>query len=223
MQITVRPNFQEVQAALNNFKETQLPFAVALSLTKAAQVGQRAGQDAARAHFKLHTQYIPSQVKIKPAEKRDFYIGRCQSDVHTTEKIAFMTLQELGGTKEPRVSALSVPQEDLLGMDPKTAIGRIKNKFAPATILRETYSIKSHRRNKKPGLAQAAFIHNSRVFMRTGTEHDAPISLLYYFIPEAHIKPEWKLFEAVATAVLANYDQIFRDSFARAVRSARPV
>tara|TARA_R110002095_G_scaffold151739_1_gene131311 strand:+ start:568 stop:1152 length:585 start_codon:yes stop_codon:yes gene_type:complete len=72
--------------------EKQIPFALALSLTKTAKAAQKGLKDELPRDFTLRTTWVPRGIRIKPAKKRDL-------EAHVGSVDENMALQARGGVR----------------------------------------------------------------------------------------------------------------------------
>lgn len=196
-------NYRKELAKFKGMEREQFPFAVSLALTKTAIQSQKIVQKETREKFKLHTMFIPSNIRIIPAKKKDLIrYGFAEAYVHTTEKVAFMTIHEEGGVKTPRGRALSLPSEGL-GHNYRTASGKIKTGMRPAALLKRMNANAGTGRKKRSGGKPAPFIRKGMILVRQG-EGRYPLKVLYKFETKAQIKPRWE-FEDSVRIVAGNY------------------
>jgi len=90
-------------AALNG-KINQVPFAVALALTRTAQDAQAEVRRGLRSRFTLRNTFVEKGILFSAAKK-----DTLSATVYSRDD--FMILQEKGGVKTPRGSSLSIPIE----------------------------------------------------------------------------------------------------------------
>lgn len=222
--LNVKFDFYKVLKGLNNLEREQFPFVLAKTLTQSAKRGQGAGQQATRDAFKLHTEWIPRNIKIEGANKSDIKAGRkMQARVFTQtgkKGIGFMVDHETGGTKTPLGTALTPPQEGGL-KEPgfKTGTGKVASKWQPAKLLRHVFDIKTRKRvkgrnerGKRVGTGgNPAFISRGRIVRRADNTKEGrkKLIVIYRFIPRGKIKPVWKFGDSVEQAVVPTFEQLF--------------
>lgn len=207
-------NYRKDMARFQGIEREQFPFAVALALTRTAVQAQKVVQRETHEKFHLHTEFIPRNIKVIPAKKKDLIrYGFAEAYVNTTDKIAFMTIQEKGGTKTPRGRALSLPSEGL-GGNYKTATGKIKASMRPAALLAKADS-KAKAKKGTAGGKPIPFVHNGMILVRLGPDR-YPLKVLYKFESKARIKPRWE-FEGTVRIVASNY---FADNLKEAMKIA---
>src|SRR3990167_3209198 len=80
----------------------EMPFAMAVALTRTAQSAQREVRAELKDRFTIRGNWVPGGIRIKPATKRNLA-------AEVGSKDAFMALQETGGVKKPRGRALAIP------------------------------------------------------------------------------------------------------------------
>lgn len=195
---------------LSELEQKQFPFAYAKTLTDCAKLGQDVGRRKTREVFELHTEFIPSQIVVKPAKAADVKVGRAVASVQGTEKIGFMTIHETGGTKLPKGSALAIPtfsaQRNIPGL--RTRTGRIAPRFQPKRVLE----------GWPPGVNRG-YVQDGLVFKRL-TKRAEPTPL-FDFERSARIKPEWKFEQSVRGAVFLQASSFFRRNLAMALATMR--
>ena len=105
--------------------QRQVPFALALSLTRTAQLAQQHVRNQIRETFTLRkkSRGFASSIRIKPATKKSL-----TAQVYTTA--GFAALQQLGGTKQSHHGLLAIPAyDDIRQVKRRTA------KTSPAGVL----------------------------------------------------------------------------------------
>lgn len=225
--VSVSLNYKTALRGLSDVRKKQVPFAFAKALTDTAMASQRAIQVATPKLFRLHGDFIPKGVRVKPAKKSDILnFGLAQAEVYTAPAISkFMSLQEPGGIKKPPNRSLAIPGIALLDMNVKNAQGRIGPKYAPKNLVPQIARWKTHPRKRSHDGThrndQRAFrmiIGGSLRIMihSTGTYWRQNIVELFGFKPLANIKPRWG-FEGTVRKVAGD---VFEPFFNRNLEAA---
>lgn len=214
-------NMRKEQAKLTGVEKDQFPFALALALTRTAIQAQKVVQKETQEKFNLHTMFIPRNIKVIPAKKKDIQkFGLAEAFVGTTKIISFMTPHEKGGMKKPRGRALSLPSEGL-GGGVRTATGAIKKSMRPAALLAKANAKGSQKGRKKSGGGKPQpFVRNGMILVRTGKER-FPLRVLYKFESQAKIKPRWEFEDSVRIVVTNYFAHNMKESMRHAVATAK--
>lgn len=196
-------------ADLNSIEKDQFPFAYVVSLTRLAEGGAASVRVVTKAMFNLHNNFIPNNITIEPALKKDFNrFGYATAAVKTNERISFMSLQETGEQKTPRKTALAIPDPTRqgTGMSLKTGTGAIKADLRPAYLLA----------NKKQ---LGVFINpkDGVLYLRMPDHH---LLGLYLMTGAKKIRPKWKFEKTVDSFVHLKDEQIFYEELDIALRGA---
>lgn len=208
-------DYHKEMKKFEGIEKEQFPFAVALALTRTAQQAQKVVQKETQEKFNLHTMFIPRNIKVTPAKKKDIQkFGLAEAYVGTTKLISFMTLQETGGVKKPKGRALSLPSEGL-GGNAKTATGAIKKGMKPKALLARFDSKKKEKKTKGGQVKPMAFVAKGMILIRVGPGR-YPLKVLYKFEEKAKIKPRWE-FERTVRTIAENY---FAHNMEQAMRFA---
>ncbi len=235
---TVVRTAKRTLAELDKFALQQWPFALALALTRTAQMAQDAVQQRTRMQFGLHTQFIPRGVRTQAASKSDIRtFGLAEANVHTASRIAsFMPVHELGGSRSPvaggtgndKGKSIALPAQDLENRKFRTSTGKISKRWKPSELLKDYNSRASSGskgqkvvRVSRGGRKGKPFIIRGRgsgvpMIVRRRGKAAYPLELLYIFSQRATYKPTWEFAEEVGRAV----DAHFVDNLTRAVVQA---
>lgn len=201
----VKVDQSQFRKGLNDIQMQHYPFALAKTLTDLAIGGARVGKAQTRKAFRLHTDFIPSQILITPARKADFKTKTIKSEVRTTEKIAFMTVHDEGGIRRPKGRSISIPSELAKKVpDFKTGTGAVRGKYKPKTLLKQ-WNDKTRGGVKPTGSGVKAYIAAGMIFARirnkwmTGQGKSIPF---FGFEGNVRIKPEWHLRQVVTARTM---------------------
>ena len=195
----------------------------ALELTaKRTEMMERANT---RDRFKLHTQWIPQQIKAFPKTsgqrkklERDFkQKHEGFAAVQTSNKIDWMSLHEDGGTQTPRGRALALPGPGSKKYAYKTGTGKTRKRWQPSTLLKEYNTNPWVKGSKHPGSRgtgkRLPFIIRGRggtpLLVRRRSKASGPLDTLYVFKPHANIKATWHFEEKGYNFVRTNYQKYF--------------
>jgi hypothetical protein len=232
--VTVVRTAKKTLEQLDKFALQQWPFALALALTRTAQMGQDAVQQKTRMQFGLHTQFVPRGVRTQAASKSDIRtFGLAEANVHTAQRIAdFMPVHELGGTRTPvaggsgtdKGKSIALPAYDLEDKKFRTATGKIAKRWKPSTLLKDytkrtsgtkVVAVSRGGRKGKPFIIRGRASGVPMIVRRRG-KSQYPLELLYIFSRRATYKPVWDFAEEVERTV----DAHFVDNLTRAVTQA---
>lgn len=224
--IDVSVDAKRTLAQMDRLKRDQFPFALALALTQVAKDGQVAVQLHTRLAFKLRSKFVPGGVRIKPAQKADVRrYGLATSDVHTAERISgFMPVHEVGGTRTPvakgrgrdRGKAIAIPARDLESRNFRTSTGKIRKRWAPATLLknygkmpragtgRKVVKVSRGGRKGTPFIIRGKGSGVPMIVRRRG-KSKYPLELLYIFSERATYRPTWDFADEVEKAVRRDF------------------
>lgn len=206
--IRVKVDYHDALRQMEGIKKEQFPYAFALALTRVAQEGQKAAQAQAHRAFDLHTEYLPRNILIVPAKKKDLVqSGSTQSEVFTGDTATkYLAIHETGGTKKPTEGRafISIPSIDFPDQG-FTKTGAIKAALKPKKLLERYNSTKNAKGRKKskrrdPFIIPAAGNRPAMIARRQGPKR-LPIDILYVFRPSVEIKPEFGMENAVREAV----------------------
>ena len=220
--VNLRANTREAIQDLKAIENDQYPFVLAKSLTRTAQGSQHAVKRETRRRFNLHTNFIPNNIKITAARKSDVKRGTVASDVHTTNKIDFMSLHERGGVKKSRGGKrIAIPSRQLKKRNFKTTRGRVRETWKPKTLLKGRLDRKTGKR-RAPG-KRAAFIdevgarQTDAIMRRIGRKKNPVIEVLYILTKRARIKSKWGFERTVKDFTENNFDAIFTKVYNRVI------
>ena len=190
---------------LNSLQRDQFPFAFAKTLTQAAKLGQVAVREQTRKVFRLHTEFIPNNIRVEPAKKSEVRVGGGEAAVYTRDEIDFMVLQETGGTKKPRGAALAIPSFPAQRTTPdlKTATGKVRKRYMPKALI-----------SKKGTFIKDSFVWIFRKAI-------GAIQPFFKFASSAKIRPRWKFEPTVRKEVESKVMGLFAKNLNDAVASIK--
>lgn len=188
--------------ALSDLKRSQIPFAMALALTRTAQYAQREIKAGLPERFTIRNAFVERGVKVKTASKRDQEAAvYWQAPVASRRGFAqSLARQETGGIKTPARRWLAIPQKGVK----RGASGLIPKRQRPGQVLKQKRTFIN--RNQSGGLT---------IYKRT-TKKRYPIVALYTLTDRVKVKGA---FEFVPTARAAA-KKVFRTEFGKAFAKA---
>ncbi len=215
--LEIRSNTKELLRGLDDLQRSQFPFAVAAALTATAKAAQTSVRMRTRAVFKLHNDWIPRNIWLKPALKHDIIKhGIAEAVVYTSPLIPYMELQETGGVKTPYSSKkLAIPSyrfQKTFGIIVKrgAVAGSIKSKWSPSSLLANDWRSFPSAYISKDGKA---------IYLRLrGRGH---IMLAYVLLPAANIKARWQFVETAEKVFNRQFERQFLIWMHQAVSTAR--
>lgn len=198
---------QETVAYYRDLAGNQLPFILALALTRTGQDCQGAVRARQEQVFILrHKAFIQAGVRIEPATK-------AKPQVVVKDIDLFMGLQEEGGTKVPYGKFLAVPLKgarptarSLVSILPKDVMAR--GGFIRGNIM---YMV-TFKRQRAKRLAQSL----GRNFMQ-GAEWDRGILPMYALVPKADVKARYGFVLTVTRKAQEVFPQRFGEAFQKTI------
>lgn len=200
------------------------PEAVAKALELTAKRTEMMERASTRETFKLHSNWIPNNIRAFPHTKVQFNKvrsdiksrGEAYASVSTSERIPYMSMHEDGGTKTPKGKNLAIPSV-LNKRKIQTKSGGKRNKWAPKTLLEEFNKNNWKKGTKHPGERgmgkKAPFVITGKggvmLLVKRRTKKRSPLEVLYVFKPKADVKARWKFEERGYNFVTANYERYF--------------
>ncbi|MGA7887607.1 MAG: hypothetical protein WCA44_17875 [Acidobacteriaceae bacterium] len=233
MEIRCTVDVSAAVGGLNDLQKKDIPFALAKSLTRSAQAGQRAVQDSLGGKFTLRNTFTRQGIRFKPAEKK---AARIEADVHTdtanraTGAPDYLGLQQTGGEKVAHEghTYIAVPTSVF-----RTLFGNgvRSRELLPGNLLHAVagrYSILRRRKGMKD--AQIALINqklvrgwvifvqkladgHKAIMARSPYEGERDIYPLYLLIPEAHVRARLGMDKTVDAAVQAAFPEAWQETW----------
>lgn len=203
MQVNVTIELPSSLLALSDPKRSQLPFAIAVGLTKAAQEGQRAARSDLPNRFTIRSPFIARNMRIRAATKARqraevFWRGPAGSRFGET-----LERHELGGVKRPEKRYLALPRNVKRGSG-----GKIPKSQRPGVLL-----------TRKRVYVQE--VSGGKAIYRRGSKGSPP-TLLYFLTPRpAQIDAALHFRETVTDRARRVWRREFGKAFARAIASRR--
>lgn len=227
MQLKAAVDVSQAVAGLNDLQKTQIPFALAKTLTGCAKVGQIKVQESLGGKFTLRSPaFMKRGIRIKPAEKNGAVI---EADVHTdfashtSAAPDFMIPQEEGGEKVPHGGRqfLAVPTRYLRQMAPgiipaelrpKALLGAVGGRYAVVTRQKGQIALRNQQRVRGFDFFLQDLRSGRKAIMgRYFTDRDA--YPFYLLIPDAHIKPRLEMQHEVEQAARAAFPELWAETW----------
>jgi hypothetical protein len=225
MKLRTTVDVSEAVRGLDELQKSQLPFAIAATLTGCAKAGQRAVQQGLGGKFTLRNSFTKQGIRITPAEKKS---QRIEADVHTHLETPghpdYMVAQQEGAQKVPwgghHYIAVPTKYAHQLGgriIAPELRIGSIMQNLG--NVYENDKAVRGLKRTKRmTPRALVFFVQDLRnghkaVMARYFQNRDAvPIYLL---IPEARINPRLEMDKTVRLAVEAAFPGQWKETWRR--------
>jgi hypothetical protein len=226
MQLKATVDVSGAVAGLNDLEKTQIPFALARTLTGCVKVAQAKVQEGLGGKFTLRNQFTRQGIRIKPAEKNS---GTLEADVHTdtanrtTGAPDYLLPQEEGGEKVPHAggSYLAVPTRYLRQMAPgiipaelrpKALLGAVGGRYAVVTRRKGQLALRQQQRVRGfVFFVQDLSDGHKAILGRYMTDRDA--YPFYLLIPEARIKPRLQMQQEVEQAARAAFPELWAQTW----------
>ena len=184
---------------LDDVGKKQLPFAIALALTKTAKDVQTAELKHLHSRFTIRNRWPergPYAVKITPATKKRMF-----STVFT--KADWMPLHETGGTKTPEGNHLAIPTSNVK----RGKAGKVSKGQRP--------------RNLKRSFVLETKSGQLGIWQRKGKGKRSEIKPMYWLEPRAKIDKAWEWFKVGSKTINKTFGDNFSKALDKALRSAR--
>lgn len=192
IRIGVKSNIDKLVASLSAFDERQLPYTIALALTRTAYDAQKEVRAAMPSEFILRRPHVQRGIRVEAARRNNLV-----ATVYSIDP--FMARQEYGGQKIPMDGGKSIAIPLAARPDPR---GIIPEELLPANLGKAEYTI-SRNGNlvTKKGTGGAAFrmVSNGRTYLALRTP--AGLKMMYLLVPSAHITPRLNLGEITMRVV----------------------
>lgn len=177
----------------------QAPFAIAVSLTRLARMGQADVIASLRHRFVLRTDWTAKGIRAVRANKRDW--PRLQSMVVSRD--AYLEKQETGAEKRARGGNLAIPTRAA-----RTG-GSIRGRLRKANWPRQVVA------------RGAATVNADRILRKGKRAVAAHRETLYILRPTAKVRPVLGMRETVERTVRANYRLVVPEELGRAIRNSK--
>ncbi len=197
LNISFAAEFQRFALTLNDFGRNQLPFAAALALTRTAEIGRDEVIRGLPQTFDRPTPFTMRGITIISARKTRLEARVLVKDIQAE----YLRLQELGGTRQPRKSALITPGGIALnqyGNIPNRGLQRLKRK--KTTFVGKVKGV-------------GGFWER---------DEDDKLTLLARFDGPKKVTPHPFFFPRVEAVMRRDFDRLLGEAIERAIRTARP-
>jgi len=192
--LKIKADIKEVTRHLNRVQRRQLPYAIAVALTKTAQDAQTSIQRAIPHIFNVTKKWWlktqPTGIKVKPATKVN-----PTATVYTDAP--FADLQEEGGVKRPKGKVLAVPTAKV----PKS-----RRKAGGAAVMMK---------QKK------TFATKTGIYRKKGPKKARTVEKLFTFTKKAMIRPRFGFKDIAEKVARRRFKAHFLKALERALRTAR--
>lgn len=187
MQLDIDIDMSGLSALFKDIYGRQIPFAMALTLTRTAQDCQKEVQRKLPTQFTIRNTWTEKGIRITPASKTNL-----QSSIYTKDD--YMVLQNDGGVKKPRSGkVLAIPE----------AI-RTSN----TDILKRSMRPKSLLGKKKSGIFYAVMPSGMKGIWQREGKKGKP-KLLYAFKTDAKVKPRFNFEPTILKTASESMDRQF--------------
>jgi hypothetical protein len=205
MQLTMSfaAEFHRLALTLDDFGRKQLPFAAALALTRTAQHGRDKVVGNMPSVFDRPTPFTMNAVSIETAKKSRLEARIFVKDIQSE----YLRLQEEGGTRQPKKTALVTP-----GIISLNRYGNIANRALARAKARMG-------RNGKSAVFVGA-VRGVGGFWQRGK--DGSLSLLARFEGPKQVTPHPFFFPPIEILMRGNFGRELGHAIEQAMQSARP-
>ncbi len=212
--VQINVEMKDLLKAMDFTMKSAMPRIVAEAMTKTAFKAQ----DAVRANLsKKYTlrskNFMERSINIKKAKAADFFKNSLHSEVRSGQK--FMVLHELGKDKTIPGKRLAIPMNDLLKRNPRSATGKIRNRWLPKALLknkRKAGKTKTGRERTQRFRHYVVGGSNTAFLVREDTKSER-IEYLYTFVKKATIKKTFGFERTVVFHAAANYVRQFEKAY----------
>ncbi len=181
----------------------QLPFAMALTLTRTAQFAHRVVRKRVGRVFTIRSQRVPKGIRIQRAEKRDF--PSSHATVGTVDQ--FIARFEFGGDQRPLgTGRFAVPSRLIR----RTATGKVRVSQRPSAL-----------REKKTTFLESGPDTGAAIARRRGKRARDQRQLLYFLRPRIRIDDRLEMAKSVEQSANRRLGPEYERSMAIAIKSRR--
>lgn len=219
MQIVVESNARDVADWLLRLGRDQIPYATSLAINNVAKSAQRAQVAGMHERFTIRRpSFARRTVKIKPfATKRSLEAVLWIDPPGDTSDI--WAKFEMGGVKQPRGTAIAVPEEAR-----RTKTGVITKRQRPKAFEFRRWGRGAkgavYRGERRTWMVRTPEGEGA-IFQRVGRGPGSSLRMLYSFARSAEIDERLQFEETVERTVDGEWERHFSEAFARAMGTAR--
>ncbi len=204
MNITVKVDADAAIRSVKGIADSQLPFAIALALTKTAEDVRNEIVTGLPGKFTLRNTWWRARTRY------GFNVGVAKKHDHRAwvfTRAPWMGLQETGGIKTPRGKMIAIPTSNVR----RTKTQMITRGQRPGALLRK---------GKRKGFFAETKSGQLAIFQRTG-RHRYPIRAMYQLRPTAKISERLRMVRTAQETVPKVWEKNFTDAFNEAIRTAK--
>lgn len=193
--------------------EKQLPFALALAMTRTSKAAQRSVQELLPTHFRIRRPWTAKGIRITPISKSDIKSGRASVKVYTLDP--YMRQQALGATRQTGGEGASSTAQTGTASKLRAVPGR----WLGRTIRRSQWPDRLLRNRKLWRIAKlpSGVLAVVRARPKKGQTKTGPAWIL---VPSVNIAPRWPFEAEVEAAVQANWQRECEAAVAQAIATA---
>ena len=195
---------------LDDLRRRQIPYALALALTRTAQAAQSEIKNELPSRFTIRNAFVERGVKIKTASKRDQEAAVFwQAPVASRRAFAqSLARQETGGTKTPSNRWLAIPRPAVEKRRGKG--GMIPKRWRPGQALKR----------KDVFIAKTQTAGVMAIYRRT-TKKRYPIEALYTLTDRIRVRETFQFVPTARAAARQVFKKEFGKAFAKAIATRR--
>ena len=215
MQISVKSNISAFAKAMDAFGKNQIPFATAVALNDTAKDvrGKIINDTWPNSVTQRNKNFM--KASLTPISKRNSEVWATKRNLRaivgtTRTKMQRDYLQRLteGGTKTPRGRHLAIPSNQ--NNVTRLSGGAIKKADRPRQLL-----------NRKNVFIQKLVRSGDMAILRRVGKDRYPVQMLYLLEPNGQIKKQFDFYEDANATARRAFNKNFRNSFARAKKTAK--
>lgn len=228
MDIRFTVDLQGVEKHLNEIERRQVPYATALTLTRLAQLGQKAVRATLPEIFHLRNDWTVRNIRITPAKRGDIRAGsavRTATENRLTGAPDYMPQQEYGNIRMPHAGRMHICIPTLYLRD-ITGNGPIRGMWRPHALIaatKEAYAAPKsiRRRGEVSPATPTGFIcwipkdggATTVLWGRKAHHGQYPIHALYILVDEAVVHARLGMHATVAEEVSQSVEEVWADAW----------
>lgn len=208
--LTIDLEISSALQGLSDLKREQIPFALALALTRTAQHAQAEIKRDLPHRFEIRNAFVPRGVRIKTASKKDPEAAvYWQAPVAARREFAqSLARQETGGTKTPAKRWLAIPRPAVEARRGKG--GLIPKRWRPGQALKRRDVFVAN--TQTPGVV---------AIYRRKTKKRYPIEALYTLTDRVRVRETFEFVPTARAAARQVFKKEFGQAFAKALATRR--